>query len=111
LYLTHPEFRIGRAYLNRFYAGGISMNFLTKGFSSLRIISIIVSIVLLPLAFTYADEIEQAPVDPDISDICTLSDCNPAKPCASEGESCYTLNGAFYCCVEPPSGGAEAVGD
>lgn len=58
-----------------------------------------------------AEEIEQAPVDPDISDICALSDCNPAKPCAVKGESCYTLNGAFYCCVEPPSGGAEAVGD
>jgi len=58
-----------------------------------------------------ADEIDQAPADPDISDICTLSDCNPAKPCADSNESCYTVNGAFYCCIEPPSGGAEAVGE
>jgi len=87
------------------------MSFLTKGFSTLRIIFITVSILFLPLTFTYADEIEQAPVDPDISDICTPSDCNPAKPCAEEGESCYTLNGIFYCCIEPPSRGAEAVGN
>lgn len=87
------------------------MDFLTKCFSTLRIIFVAISILFLPLTFAYADEIERAPVDPDISDICTLSDCNPARPCAEESESCYTLNGAFYCCIEPPSGGAEAVGE
>lgn len=62
------------------------------------------------LTGAYADEIEEAPADPTISDICTLSDCSPAKPCAQKDEMCYTVNGAFYCCIEPP-GGAEAIGE
>lgn len=64
-----------------------------------------------PIAFTQADEIEEAPEDVDISDICALSDCSPAKPCVEQGEHCYTVNGAFYCCSEPPSGGAMKVGE
>ena len=58
----------------------------------------------------YADEIEKAPQDPTISNICTPGGCSPAKPCADKDEDCYTINGAFYCCIEPP-GGAKAVGD
>lgn len=57
------------------------------------------------------EEIPLAPADPDISDICTPSDCSPAKACPDSDQSCYTINGAFYCCTEPPSPGAEAVGD
>ncbi|MFI5323510.1 MAG: hypothetical protein ACHQ6U_08270 [Thermodesulfobacteriota bacterium] len=37
----------------------------------------------------------KAPNDHDISDVCTLSNCNPAKPCADPYEKCYMLNGVF----------------
>lgn len=57
------------------------------------------------------EDLPEAPPDPDISDTCTLSDCNPAKPCADPDESCYSVNGVFYCCVLPPAGGMPAVGD
>ncbi len=85
------------------------MRYVSRVFATV-IITFSVFLLSSPLALN-AEEIEQAPVDTDISNICTLSDCNPAKPCAEKGESCYTINGAFYCCIEPPSGGAEAVGD
>lgn len=72
----------------------------------------------MPAAFSLAGDDNnptnvppQAPPDPDISDVCTLSDCNPAKPCADPDENCYTLNGVFYCCTMPPEPGMEAVGD
>ena len=70
----------------------------------------------VPFSFSLADDDgaktpPQAPPDPDISDVCTLSDCNPAKPCADPDENCYTLNGVFYCCTMPPEPGMEAVGD
>jgi hypothetical protein len=57
------------------------------------------------------EKLPLAPNDPDISDVCTLSDCNPAKPCADPDENCYTLNGVFYCCTMSPDPGMEAVGD
>jgi hypothetical protein len=57
------------------------------------------------------EKLPLAPNDPDITDVCTLSDCNPAKPCADPDENCYTLNGVFYCCTEAPDPGMEAVGD
>ena len=57
------------------------------------------------------EEIPLAPADPDISDICTPADCSPAKACPDSDQSCYTVNGAFYCCISPPSPGMEAVGD
>jgi hypothetical protein len=73
----------------------------------------------LPAAFSLAGDDaaptnappQQAPSDPDVSDVCTLSDCNPAKPCADPDENCYTLNGVFYCCTMPPEPGMESVGD
>jgi|GEM_PF-1331906 len=77
----------------------------------------VILILSLGTAFAIADddgdveEIPLAPNDPDITDVCTLSDCNPAKPCADPGENCYTLNGVFYCCTEAPDPGMEAVGD
>ena len=57
------------------------------------------------------EEIPLAPSDPDISDICVPADCSPAKACPDPDQSCYPINGAFYCCIEPPSPGMEAVGD
>ncbi len=63
-------------------------------------------------AFAQDDNgLPEAPPDPDISDICRLSDCNPAQLCPDPDESCYSVNGVFYCCVEPPVGGMEAVVD
>lgn len=78
-------------------------------------LSPLVLIIVIVLAFSlhtklYADEIEEAPYDPTVSDICTPGGCSPAEPCGEKDEMCYTINGAFYCCVEPP-GGAEAVGE
>ena len=76
--------------------------------------------IVLPIKFVRADDdgsggdvqkLPLAPNDPDISDVCTLSDCNPAKPCADPDENCYTLNGVFYCCTAAPEPGMEAVGD
>jgi len=87
------------------------MNILTRRLSESLIVLITAFMFFLPLTMTYADDEQQAPPDPDISDICTLSDCNPARPCADEEQKCYSLNGVFYCCVMPPSGGAQAVGD
>ena len=57
------------------------------------------------------EEIPLAPSDPTISDICVPADCSPAKACADPDQSCYTINGAFYCCIEPPSPGMESLGD
>ena len=57
------------------------------------------------------EEIPLAPADPDISDVCVPADCSPARACPDSDQSCYTINGAFYCCIEPPSPGMEAVGD
>ena len=57
------------------------------------------------------EKLPLAPNDPDITDVCTLSDCNPAKPCADPDENCYTVNGVFYCCTAAPDPGMEAVGD
>ncbi len=76
----------------------------------------VIMILSLGAAIAVADdddveEIPLAPNDPDISDVCTLSDCNPAKPCADPDENCYTLNGVFYCCTEALDPGMEAVGD
>ncbi|MEQ9619817.1 MAG: hypothetical protein RIG61_11690 [Deltaproteobacteria bacterium] len=69
----------------------------------------------LPLSSAFAadegGDLPIAPLDPDISDICTPSDCSPATPCPEPDESCYSVNGAFYCCIMPPVGGMPAVGE
>ncbi len=76
---------------------------------------ILALLLVVPFSAAYADDqgkdFPTAPPDTDISDICTLSDCNPANPCPDPDEMCYTLNGVFYCCVSPPVPGMEAVGD
>lgn len=71
---------------------------------------VVVTLVLSFQSELYADEIEEAPYDPTISNICSPGGCSPAEPCAEKDEKCYTINGAFYCCFEPP-GGAEQVGE
>lgn len=85
------------------------------------LILILILFIAVPVRSAFSDdndsaggdveEFPLAPNDPDISDVCTLSDCNPAKPCADPDESCYTLNGVFYCCTMAPDPGMEAVGD
>jgi hypothetical protein len=71
----------------------------------------------VPVLFSLAgdDGTSKAPPapqpDPDVSDVCTPSDCNPAKPCPDPDQECYSLNGAFYCCTMPPEPGMEAVGN
>ena len=81
-----------------------------------RAFHIITLILFLGVMTAIADDgdvekLPLAPNDPDITDVCTLSDCNPAKPCADPDENCYTLNGVFYCCTTAPDPGMEAVGD
>ncbi|MEW6144472.1 MAG: hypothetical protein AB1598_05585 [Thermodesulfobacteriota bacterium] len=89
------------------------------GLKDLRKVFLVIILILsLAVPFAFADDDDSdvekfplAPNDPDISDVCTLSDCNPAKPCADPDENCYTLNGVFYCCTMAPDPGMEAVGD
>ncbi len=88
------------------------------GLASLRkpfLITTLFLFFVVPFSFAEEDgdveKIPLAPNDPDISDVCTLSDCSPAKPCADPDENCYTLNGVFYCCTMAPDPGMEAVGD
>ena len=85
------------------------MIYMPRALAALIVIAAVFLLISMPSV--NADEIEKAPADPDISDICTLSDCNPTKPCLDENERCYTLNGVFYCCIMPPSGGAQSVGE
>jgi len=86
------------------------------------LILILILFIAVPVMSAFADDgkgsdsgdvekLPLAPNDPDISDVCTLSDCSPAKPCADPDENCYTLNGVFYCCTMAPDPGMEAVGD
>jgi len=94
-------------------------NSLKKAF----LILILILFIAVPVVSAFADDnnkgsdsgdVEKfplAPNDPDISDVCTLSDCSPAKPCADPDQNCYTLNGVFYCCTMAPDPGMEAVGD
>ncbi|HVY54361.1 MAG TPA: hypothetical protein VHC46_01245 [Thermodesulfobacteriota bacterium] len=96
------------------------MNGLKKAF----LLFILILFVVVPVTSAISDDsnsggggsgdvekLPLAPNDPDISDVCTLSDCSPAKPCADPDENCYTLNGVFYCCTSAPVPGMEAVGD
>ena len=82
---------------------------------SLKKLSSIVCILFLILFITFsislASEIEEEEVQlPEPQGACSDDPCSPATPCPSKDEMCYTSNGVFYCCVEPPFPGAEAVG-
>lgn len=92
----------------------------SNGLKKAFLILILILFIAVPVMSAFSDDdksggdVEKfplAPNDPDISDVCTLSDCSPAKPCADPDENCYTLNGVFYCCTMAPDPGMEAVGD
>ena len=94
----------------------------SNGLKKAFLILILILFIVVPVLSAFAEDdkgsssgdVEKfplAPNDPDISDVCTLSDCSPAKPCADPDENCYTLNGVFYCCTMAPDPGMEAVGD
>jgi hypothetical protein len=79
---------------------------------------IVITFCLLIFAITFTSEFSRASgigeeeVDlPEPQGSCSSDPCSPAKPCPSPDESCYSSNGVFYCCVEPPFPGAEAVGN
>ena len=77
----------------------------------MRAISILVlsAFIFLP-SVSYSldeDEIEL----PEPQGACSADQCSPATPCPSKDEQCYSSNGMFYCCVEPPFPGARAVGE
>lgn len=94
----------------------------SNGLKKAFLILVLILFIAVPVISAFAEDdkgsnsgdVEKfplAPNDPDISDVCTLSDCSPAKPCADPDENCYTLNGVFYCCTTAPDPGMEAVGD
>jgi hypothetical protein len=67
---------------------------------------------MVSLSFSMASEIDEEEVQlPEPQGACSSDPCSPATPCPSKDEMCYSSNGVFYCCVEPPFPGAEAVGD
>jgi hypothetical protein len=66
----------------------------------------------ISLSVSIASEIDEAEVQlPEPQGACSDDPCSPATPCPSNDETCYSSNGVFYCCVEPPFPGAEAVGN
>ena len=71
-----------------------------------------VLVVMISMPLSIASEIEDGEVQlPEPQGACSSDPCSPAMPCASKDEKCYSSNGMFYCCVEPPFPGAEAVGE
>ena len=93
----------------------------SKRLKTAFLLLILLIIIIVPITSAFSvdndsaggdvEKFPQAPNDPDISDVCTLSDCSTAKPCPDPDQSCYTLNGVFYCCTMAPDPGMEAVGD
>jgi len=68
--------------------------------------------ILISFSVSFASEIDEEEVQlPEPQGACSSDPCNPATPCPSKDEMCYSSNGVFYCCVEPPFPGAEAVGN
>lgn len=68
------------------------------------------ALLFLPLSLSYAIDEEEVQL-PEPQGACSDDPCSPAKACPSADEQCYSTNGVFYCCVEPPFPGAEAVGE
>jgi len=67
---------------------------------------------MVSISVSIASGIEEEEVQlPEPQGACSSDPCSPATPCPSKDEMCYTSNGVFYCCVEPPFPGAEAVGN
>ena len=71
---------------------------------------IIFATLAIFLSIAYAIDEEEVQL-PEPQGACSSDPCSPATPCPSKDEMCYSSNGVFYCCVEPPFPGAEAVGD
>ncbi len=76
-----------------------------------RAFSILVlsAFIFIP-SVSYAIDEEEVEL-PEPQGACSLDKCSPATPCPSKDEQCYSANGVFYCCVEPPFPGARAVGE
>ena len=75
------------------------------------IISIVVlAFLIIPISLSVAIDEEEVQL-PEPQGACSADPCSPATPCPSKDEMCYSSNGVFYCCVEPPFPGAEAVGN
>ncbi len=68
------------------------------------------ALLFFPLSVSYAIDEEEVQL-PEPQGACSSDSCSPAKACPSADEQCYSTNGVFYCCVEPPFPGAEAVGE
>ena len=77
-----------------------------------KLISIIILgvLIFIPVSASYAIDEEEVEL-PEPQGACSDDPCSPATPCPSKDEMCYTSNGVFYCCIEPPFPGAEAVGN
>lgn len=75
-------------------------------------IVLFVFVLQLYATVSFATDLEDEPVQlPEPQGACSYDSCSPATPCPSPDEMCYSSNGVFYCCVEPPFPGAEAVGN
>ncbi|MEM7007708.1 MAG: hypothetical protein AAF462_01070 [Thermodesulfobacteriota bacterium] len=66
----------------------------------------------LSVSFSLASELQEEEIQmPEPQGACSADPCSPAEPCPSKDEKCYSTNGVFYCCVEPPFPGAISVGE
>ena len=63
-------------------------------------IAILSALIFLP-SMTYAINEEEVQL-PEPQGACSDDPCSPATPCPSKDEMCYSANGVFYCCVQPP---------
>ncbi len=81
-----------------------------KKLTSLMLIVLIVISISSSLSLASGLEEEEVQL-PEPQRACSSDPCSPATPCPSKNEQRYSSNGVFYCCVEPPFPGAEAVGD
>lgn len=84
-------------------------NYIKYAYSIILVLFITFSMLLV---ITIASEIDEEEVQlPEPQGTCSSDSCSPATPCPEKDEMCYSSNGVFYCCVEPPFPGAEAVGN
>lgn len=83
---------------------------ITKKIKRAFSILLLSALIFLPLSVSYAIDEEEVQL-PEPAGACSSDPCSPATPCPSKDEMCYSSNGVFYCCVEPPFPGAEAVGE
>lgn len=85
------------------------MNNLNKTIYRAIGILVLSTLIFLP-SITFAIDQEEVQL-PEPGGACSDDPCSPATPCPNKDEMCYSANGVFYCCVEPPFPGAEAVGE